>query len=309
MALVGQYAIPSTAENVYDKSPKHGKRSQLIILGIAIWNRFWYGEGYGQNLGGGTMLQKEFPILEFDPNKSAKLEPSNFTEKKDVPKACVITFFREVIQEKLEKNLLTEIATVNSETVQLSVYETLVDNTRVGIILGFVGAAGSVGLLEELIAMGFENFIVCGGAGVLRKDIQVGHLVLPYAAVRDEGVSYHYLEPSREVGCNEHALSVIEKHLKEENIPYIKAKTWTTDAIFRETNDKIALRVSEGCVTVEMECAAFFAVSQFRGVTLGQMLYGGDDLSGDEWDLRKWKDRKEIRKNLVDLSLKIAIRL
>lgn len=247
-----------------------------------------------------------YPILEFDSCTSAKIEPSNLIQKKDVPKACVITFFGDMISQKLEQGLLNQIATFYTATVQLPIYETVIDNKRVGLVLGFLGAAGSAGQLEELIAMGFEKFIVCGAAGVLQKDIQVGHLVLPYAAVRDEGVSYHYIEPSREVECNKYALSVIEEQLKKENLPYIKAKTWTTDAFYRETNDKIALRVSEGCITVEMEAAAFFAVSQFRNVILGQILYGGDDLSGEEWDLRQWNSREDIRKNLVELSLKIA---
>jgi purine-nucleoside phosphorylase len=101
----------------------------------------------------------------------------------------------------------------------------------------------------------------------------------------------------------------IERVLNRERIPFIKAKTWTTDAIFRETEAKIAKRVSEGCVTVEMEAAAFFAVSKFRNVLLGQILYGGDDLSGIEWDKRSWSRREMIRTNLVDLCLKIATEL
>ena len=253
------------------------------------------------------MLQKNiFPILEFDPDVPAKIEPSKLIEKKDVPKACVITFFGEVIQHKLEAGLLKEFEAFRSGK---PIYETLVGGQRVGLAPGYVGAPGAAVQLEELIAMGFEKFIVCGGAGVLRRDIQVGHLVLPYAAVRDEGTSYHYIEPSREVECGKHALSVIENQLEQENLPYIKAKTWTTDAPFRETEEKIALRASEGCVTVEMEAAAFFAVAQFRNVVLGQILYGGDNLDGDEWDSRQWHGRADIRGNLVDLCLRIAARL
>ena len=256
------------------------------------------------------MLQKrEFPILEFDPNKTAKIEPSNIITKKNVPEACVITFFGEVIRQKLEQGNLKQIAEIHAETFELPVYETLLDNTRIGIAGGFVGAAGSAAQLEELIAMGFKKFVVCGGAGVLRGDIQVGHLVLPYAAVRDEGVSYHYIEPSREIECNGYAISVIEREMIEEKLPFIKAKTWSTDAIYRETDDKVALRASEGCVTVEMEAAAFFSVSKFRNVVLGQILYGGDDLSGVEWDSRKWNSRNDIRVGLVDLCLRIAIKL
>ena len=256
------------------------------------------------------MLEKNlFPILEFDPDTPAKIEPSRQVEKIAVPKACVIAFFGEVIRQKAEEGLLKQIAEFRSETLCMPIYETLAGEQRVGLTLGYVGAPGAAAQLEELIAMGFETFIVCGGAGVLRKDIQVGHLVLPYAAVRDEGTSYHYAAPSREIECNQYALAVIEEQLEKENLPYIKAKTWTTDAFYRETDGKIALRASESCVTVEMEAAALFAVAQFRGVVLGQILYGGDDLTGDEWDSRQWHSRADIRGSLVDLSLRIASQL
>ena len=35
--------------------------------------------------------KREFPILEFDPNPKAKIEPSNIMAKTDVPEYCVIT--------------------------------------------------------------------------------------------------------------------------------------------------------------------------------------------------------------------------
>lgn len=247
--------------------------------------------------------------MKFDIDSKAKINPSNLTAKTDVPECCVITFFGDVINEMLQSNQLKQIATFYSCTINLPVYETIYNSKPVGLVQGFLGAAGSAALLEELIVMGFKKFIVCGAAGVLQKNIQVGHLVLPYSAVRDEGVSYHYIEPSREVECNKHAIKTIEEFLKNENIPFIKAKTWTTDAFYRETENKIALRVSEGCVTVEMEAAAFFAVSTFRNVVLGQLLFGGDDLSGVEWDARRWSSREEIRRSLVQLSLKACLKL
>ena len=172
-----------------------------------------------------------------------------------------------------------------------------------------LGAAGSAAFLEELIAYGFNKFIVCGGAGVLRKDIAVGHLIIPVSAIRDEGVSYHYLAPAREVECNPEVVGKIEEEFNKYKIDYIKAKTWTTDSFYRETEKKIELRKSEGCVTVEMEAAAFFAVAKFRNVKLGQILYGGDDLSAVAWDNRKWHNRTEIRENLVEISIRICISL
>jgi uridine phosphorylase len=147
------------------------------------------------------------------------------------------------------------------------------------------------------------------GAGVLRKDIAVGHLIIPTSAIRDEGVSYHYLQPARDVECDPEVVKKIEEEFNNDKIGYIKGKTWTTDSFYRETENKIELRKSEGCVTVEMEAAAFFAVAKFRNVKLGQILYGGDDLSAVAWDNRKWHSRIEIRKNLVDISIRICLSL
>lgn len=256
------------------------------------------------------MLRKrEFPILEFDSNTKAKIEPANMILKIDTTEYCVITFFGDVINELLQLGKLKQVATIYTATINLPIYETTYNGKTIAIMQGFLGAAGAAVQLEELIAMGFSKFIVCGAAGVLQKGIQVGHLVVPYSAVRDEGVSYHYVEPSREIECNKQAINTIESILQVENIPYIKAKTWTTDAFYRETEEKVKLRVSEGCVTVEMEAAAFFAVSKFRNVTLGQILFGGDDLSGIEWNSRKWNSREQIRKNLVELSFKVCLQL
>src|SRR4029079_18210299 len=132
--------------------------------------------------------------------------------------------------------------------------------------------------LEELIALGCTRFIACGGAGALDRDRAVGHIIVPTAAVRDEGPSYHYRPAGREVVPSPAALAAIEATLRARNIDYRRAKTWTTDAPYRETRAKVARRREEGCATVEMEAAALFAVAQMRGVDFGQLLYAGDDV-------------------------------
>lgn len=256
------------------------------------------------------MQKREYPILEFDNESPAKISPQNVVPKlDDPPECCVITFFSAVIDELQKAGRLKPLATFYTATVNLPVYETEYQGRRIGLVQGFLGAAGAAAELEELIAMGFRRFMACGAAGVLQKGIQVGHLVIPSAAVRDEGASYHYAPPSREIACDPHAVRVLEEYLREKSIPFIKAKTWTTDAFYRETESKLALRVAEGCVTVEMEAAAFFAVAQFRGVTLGQLLYGGDDLSGAEWNSRMFHSREDIRRGLVEIAMDVCLRL
>ena len=51
-----------------------------------------------------------------------------------------------------------------------------------------------------------------------------------------------------------------------------------------------------------MEAAAFFAVAEFRRVQLAQILYGGDDVGGEDWDRRDWQSWQTIREELVWLA-------
>jgi uridine phosphorylase len=104
-------------------------------------------------------------------------------------------------------------------------------------------------------------------------------------------------------------VAALEATLNQRAVPYLVGKTWTTDAFYRETPSKIAARKSEGCLTVEMEAASLLAVAQFRAVTLGQVLYGGDDLSGGEWQHRGWQSRRDVRENLFWLAAEACWRL
>jgi len=255
-------------------------------------------------------MQNTYPILEFDPSPEAIIEPSKLIRPLDVPDQCVICFFQEVIAKVVKEHDAQVIASHRWEDAHHPVYEINVSGKRLAFVHPGVGAPMAAGILEETVALGFRKFIACGGAGVLNKEIAVGHIVVPSAAVRDEGTSYHYLPPAREVSASPAGVAAIEQVLKQRGVPYLVGKTWTTDAPYRETSGKVALRKSEGCLTVEMEAAAFFAVAQFRGVTFAQMLYGGDDVSGSgEWDSRGWHSRAEVRENLFWLAADACLRL
>lgn len=71
----------------------------------------------------------------------------------------------------------------------------------------------------------------------------------------------------------------------------------------------VALRRNEGCITVEMEAAAFFAVSQYYDIPLVQLLYAGDDVSGEVWDSGNWNTQENIRYHLFSTAIEIVKRL
>jgi uridine phosphorylase len=250
-----------------------------------------------------------YPILEFDPAPEALMEPSKLNRPRDVPEHCVICFFQEVIDKVIAECDAKVVVKNRWEDGPHPLYEINYKGQRLAFFHPGVGAPIASGLFEEAIAFGCKKFIACGGCGVLEKDIAVGHLMVVSGAVRDEGVSYHYLPPSREVSADEDGINALVNVMKQRELPYLLGKTWTTDAPYRETVKKIEQRRKEGCLTVEMESSALIAVARFRNVTFGQVLYGGDDLSGAEWDNRDWQSRAAIRENLFWLAADACLSL
>jgi purine-nucleoside phosphorylase len=252
------------------------------------------------------MNDHDFPILEYDPGRDAMIEPSRVLAPIDIPRHCVLCYFQDIIDGLREAGQLRVVFMLGSEMGPNPVYEMVSGGRRLALMHPGVGAPLAGGFMDELIALGCRAFIACGGAGTLARDLVVGHVVVPDSAVRDEGTSYHYLPPSREVSPTPEAVAAIEATLQRHNVAYVVGKTWTTDGFYRETAARVARRLAEGCLTVEMEAAALFAVGLFRGVSIGQLLYSGDDLSGEEWDGRAW-NRQPIRERLFWLAAEACL--
>jgi uridine phosphorylase len=110
------------------------------------------------------------------------------------------------------------------------------------------------------------------------------------------------------VAMNPAVVEKLEKVLQKHHVQYETGITWTTDAIYRETKGKIAQMKEEGCIAVEMECAALLAVAKFRDILLGQYVTASDDISGDEWD-RTIDHSLSVQEKLFWLSVESCLSL
>jgi len=254
-------------------------------------------------------ILSRIPLLESDRTRVAIIEPSRVIKPIDIAEHCVLCFFQEVIRDLVREGAQArQVHNGESEAGDYPVYELDYGGKRLAVVHPGVGASSAAARLEHMIALGCRKFVACGGAGVLVGSIGVGHIVVPTAAIRDEGTSYHYLPVAREVAPTRRALGAVEAVLRENNHDYVRGKTWTTDAVYRETRPRMARRQQEGCVVVEMEAAAFFAVARFRRVEFGHILYGADSLAGRRWDPRGW-NRNAMRERLFHLAAEACLRL
>ncbi len=231
------------------------------------------------------------------------MEPGATQPPVSAPRVAVACFFPETI-EKRTGNGRRILELPSREPL----WEIDYHGREIGVFYPGVGAPLAANSLERVIAAGCQVVIACGGAGAMRDDLSMGHhAIVVTSAVRDEGTSFHYLPPSREVTADPEVAEILSTVVRGHRIPNMAGRTWTTDGLFRETPGRVARRREEGCLTVEMESSALFAVAAFRHIKFGQLLYAGDDLSGEVWDDRDWRQAVEVRNLLLDLAAEAAL--
>jgi purine-nucleoside phosphorylase len=245
------------------------------------------------------------PILEFDRARRAVIEPSEQIARRAVPRHCVLPFFLETIRKLRRRGKV--VARTGSEAGTNPMLAVRFRGRPLAVMHAGVGGPLSGAYLEEAIAWGCRRFVVVGSAGSIRPGLPKGAFVVPTAAIRDEGTSYHYLAPCREVRAHPAAVRAVTATLSRHGIPFITGKTWTTDAFYRETPRKVRARRGEGCVTVEMEAASLLAVARFRRVRLGILLYRADDVSGGGWDVRDMRGLYRLRDRAFRLAAEACL--
>lgn len=169
----------------------------------------------------------------------------------------------------------------------------------------------SAAMLEDVFMMGVKKVIVFGTCGVLDQNIEDCSIIIPDSAVRDEGTSYHYAPASDEIEVNGNDKDVFTKMLDELHVKYTVGKTWTTDAFYRETPEKIKRRKQQGCICVDMECSADAAVAKFREKDLVQFFYAADNLDSEEWDVRSLSNHAKLEEKdrIAMIALELATRI
>jgi uridine phosphorylase len=182
------------------------------------------------------------------------------------------------------------------------------DPSRVGVVEGFgFGAPNAAIVIEELTTLGVRRFINVGLAGALPNEVDFGDVVLCTAAIRDEGVSHHYVPAARYAYPSMGLTDELRQALLSKGDPFTEGMTWTLDAVYRETVEEALAYREEGVVTVEMEAAALFTIAEVLGVEIASLFTASDHLLAEsEW--RPAPNKQLLTDGLgriLDVSLKV----
>lgn len=155
-------------------------------------------------------------------------------------------------------------------------------------VVGMLGVGGPATALtiEALVAHGVERILVVGHVGSLQPDVGLGDVIVVDGAIRDEGTSYHYLPASEDVGPAPSVRTRLASVARAADEDLHVGRTWTTDALYRETAPEIERYREAGVLCVEMEAATVFAVAAHRDVEAGVLFTVSDHVTPEGWDQR-----------------------
>lgn len=241
----------------------------------------------------------------FDDKSEEILKPEFISPKAfGFPEVVIATFKRKIAELATEIYGNTVASSVDAGyMIPINTFE--FKGRSVAVYFQPPSSSSCATILEEMISKGGKKFIYFGTCGALDRSISPGQIIIPTAAYRDEGVSYHYMPAGDFVELP--TANRLAEILDGLNTPYLLGKTWTTDALYRETRTNMAKRKDGGCIAVDMECASVAAVGRFRGVEVYYFLYAEDNLDTEGWDPRTiGKLPRSADETFLKLALEIA---
>lgn len=228
-----------------------------------------------------------------------------YGEKKYLIDKCIVTFSIHIFNEIKNRFPLEEIARIKAANGDNPIYSCVFNNEKIGVYLSCIGSTlASQDTIEVNHMTGANKFVVFGSCGGLKTNLN--RYIIPTEAYRDEGMSYHYKEPSDYILIKNN--NIVSSIFDELNIKYSKGRIWTTDAFLRETKEQVSKRVSEGCLGVEMEVAGLQSVADFYGYDIYPFLEVGDIFYDDSYDNEKLRSANNDFHKL-DIALEIIKRI
>ena len=234
-------------------------------------------------------MNEEPFILGFDLNKKAVIEPGVENLQYKFHGKLLFAFVPDdEIKSFLDKHSHKTLGKFKTVSFRPKVYEVKINNQLITLCQAPVGASASTKFLDWLINYGVNQVLSVGNAGAL-DNLPENTMFVPQEAIRGEGTSFYYKEPSKIIALDKNFVRRVENEIKNLGFQYEKGTTWTTDGFFRETPNQVLQAKKLGAKTVEMECSALAACAEFRNISFAQILFTADSLADmDNYDKRNW---------------------
>lgn len=185
--------------------------------------------------------------------------------------------------------------------------QTATNNSGLSIINFGIGSANAATVMDLLIARKPKGVLFLGKCGGLKKETELGHFILPTAAIRGEGTSADYMPVEVPALPSFKLHKFVSSKILEKDMEYRTGVIYTTNRRLWEydNNFKSYLR-RIGAIGIDMETATIFVVGYANHIARGALLLVSDLPMVPE-GVKTAESDKAVTSKFVDLHLKIGI--
>ena len=170
-----------------------------------------------------------------------------------------------------------------------------------------MGSASAATVMDLLLAIKPKGVLFLGKCGGVKRSTEIGHFILPIAAIRGEGTSNDYLPPEVPAMPSFKLHKFVSSKIVEVGMDYRTGVIYTTNRRVWEHDDRFKKRLkSLRVIGVDMETATVFAVGVANQIPRGALLLVSDTPMTPEGVKTERSDRA-VTNRYVDLHLDIGI--
>jgi len=170
-----------------------------------------------------------------------------------------------------------------------------------------IGSANAATIMDLLSAICPKGVLFLGKCGGLKHSTEIGHFILPIAAIRGEGTSDDYFPEQMPALPSFKLHKFVSNHLQEKELEYRTGVIYTTNRRLWEHDDSFRKRMQGmTCIGVDMETATIFVVGHYNQIARGALLLVSD-VPITPCGVKTEQSDQKVTEHWVDMHLEIGI--
>ena len=170
-----------------------------------------------------------------------------------------------------------------------------------------IGSSNAATIMDLLTAVSPKGVLFLGKCGGLKHSTEIGHFILPIAAIRGEGTSDDYFPPQVPALPSFKLHKFVSDKILAHGVDYRTGVVYTTNRRVWEHDVAFHKKLHDmTCIAIDMETATLFIVGHANAIAHGALLLVSDVPVTPEGVKTEESDKK-VTENWVDLHLQIGI--
>ncbi len=170
-----------------------------------------------------------------------------------------------------------------------------------------IGSSNAATVMDLLTAIQPKGVLFLGKCGSMKRSTEIGHFILPIAAIRGEGTSNDYFPAEVPALPSFKLHKFVSNIIANHDMEYRTGVIYTTNRRVWEHDESFHQRLHDmTCIGIDMETATLFIVGHKNEISRGALLLVSDAPVTPDGVKTEESDKK-VTHNFVDLHLKIGI--